>query len=147
MIKKTITTENVFSGEKESKDYYFHLTTSDLIELEVGTKGGLEAMLQRAVASDDGHDIVEMIKTFIGRAVGEKRGTEFVKTTAYTEAFLSSEAYSKLLLDLATDAEGSAEFINGITPKSLEADMAKIGKNAKKKKSAESAGKGAGGFN
>lgn len=143
MIKKTITTEDLFNeGEKITKDYYFHLTTSDLIEMEISTKGGLEQMLQDAVASEDGHAIVEMIKTFIGRSVGEKKGSEFVKTQEYTDAFLSSEAYSTLLLDLATDAEGSAAFINGITPKNLEADMNKIGKNAKKAKKQT----GAGGF-
>lgn len=147
MIKKTITTDDPFNeGESVTKDYYFHLTTADLIEMEIGTEGGMQERLQKMVEDENGHDILETIKQFISKSVGEKRGSEFVKTAAISEAFMASEAYSTLLLELATDAEKSAEFINGITPKNLESDMKKFG-NAKKKSDKPKVGKGAGGFN
>lgn len=39
---------------------------------------------------------------------------------------MSSEAYSELFMSLVTDADAAAQFVNGIVPKGVEEDAAKI---------------------
>ena len=43
----------------------------------------------------------------------------FVKSKELSDSFASTNAFSKLLLSLATDAKAAASFINGCTSKSL----------------------------
>ena len=47
-----------------------------------------------------------------------------IKKEELTEAFSQTEAYSQLFMELATDADAAAKFINGITPKDI--DTSKI---------------------
>jgi hypothetical protein len=39
---------------------------------------------------------------------------------------MSSEAYSELFMSLVTDAEAASEFVNGIIPRGLDQQMAKL---------------------
>ena len=48
-------------------------------------------------------------------------GRKFMKSAELTEDFVQTEAFSELYMELATNAEAAAAFVNGIVP----ADMAK----------------------
>lgn len=52
------------------------------------------------------------------RAYGEKSpdGKRFIKSQELRDAFAQTEAYSDLFMELATDADAAARFINGIIP-------------------------------
>jgi hypothetical protein len=122
MIKKTITYSD-FNGNERTEDFYFNLTKAEITKMELSTKGGLAEMIQRIVAAQDTPAIIEVFEDLIKRSYGVKTpdGRGFVKKIEDLEAFMATEAYSQLFMELATDADAAAKFVNGIVP----ADMAK----------------------
>lgn len=122
MIKKTITYSD-FNGNERTEDFYFNLTKAEITKMELSTKGGLAEMIQRIVAAQDTPAIIEVFEDLIKRAYGVKTpdGRGFIKRAEDLEAFMATEAYSELFMELATDADAAAKFVNGVVP----ADMAK----------------------
>ncbi len=122
MIKKTITYSD-FNGNERTEDFYFNLTKAEITKMELSTKGGLAELIQRIVAAQDTPAIIEVFEDLIKRSYGVKTpdGRGFVKRAEDLEAFMSTEAYSQLFMELATDADAAAKFVNGVVP----ADMAK----------------------
>lgn len=122
MIKKTITYSD-FNGNERTEDFYFNLTKAEITKMELSTKGGLAEMIQRIVAAQDTPAIIEVFEDLIKRSYGVKTpdGRGFVKRAEDLEAFMATEAYSELFMELATDADAAAKFVNGVVP----ADMAK----------------------
>ena len=86
--------------------------------MELSVDGGLVEMINRIVAAKDGKQIIAVFKDVILRAYGEKSpdGKRFIKNQELRDAFAQTEAYSDLFMELATDAEAAARFINGIIP-------------------------------
>ena len=86
--------------------------------MELSTTGGLDKLVDKIVKERDGKKIVEIFKEIILKSYGEKSldGKRFIKNQELTEAFMQTEAYSELFVELATNAEVAAEFINGIVP-------------------------------
>lgn len=127
MLKKTITYEN-YDGEQITEDFYFNLSKADLVELEVSRPGGLGKHLEAIGASNDGGLIIATFKDLLKKSYGKKSedGKRFVKNDELWEEFISTEAYSTLFMELVTDAEAAAAFVNGIVPANLEAEAAKI---------------------
>jgi hypothetical protein len=127
LLKKTIEYED-FNGDIVVEDHYFHLTKADLIEMEMSHRGGLHEYLQKIVADEDGSTIIAEFKNLILMAYGKRSedGKRFIKTQQMRDEFLSSEAYSQLFMELCTNATAAAEFVNGIVPAGLDADMAKL---------------------
>jgi hypothetical protein len=122
MLKKTITYSD-YNGTERTQDFYFNLSKAEILEMEMGTSGGLAEMIQRIVAAQDAPAIIKLFKDLILKAYGEKSadGKRFVKSEELSTAFSQTEAYSILFMELATDADAAAKFVNGIIP----ADMAK----------------------
>lgn len=128
MLKKTITYED-FNGDTVTEDYYFHLSKAELIELEVGAGSeGLAASLQKIIDAEDGKAIIEQFKTIILAAYGKRSedGKRFIKNQELRDEFVSTEAYSALFMNLATDTNSAIEFINGIVPAGLSEEAAKL---------------------
>lgn len=122
MIKKTITYSD-FNGTERTEDFYFNLTKAEITKMELSIKGGLAEMIQRIVAAQDTPAIIDVFEDLIKRSYGVKTpdGRGFVKRADDLEAFMATEAYSQLFMELATDADAAAKFVNGVVP----ADMAK----------------------
>lgn len=117
MLKKTISYID-YDGNKRTEDFYFNLTKAECMEMELGTTGGLQRMLERIISEQDNKKIVEIFKMIILRAYGEKSpdGKHFYKSPEISSAFSSTEAYSELFMELATDADAASKFIQGIVP-------------------------------
>lgn len=122
MIKKTIT-YNDYNDIERTEEFYFNLTKAEIMEMEMSTSGGLAEMIARIVAAQDQPAIIKIFKDLILKAYGEKSpdGRRFVKSEEISTAFSQTEAYSQLFMELATDADEAAKFVNGIVP----ADAAK----------------------
>lgn len=118
MLKKTITYTD-FNGMERSEDFYFNLTKAEVMEMEMSTVGGLSEMIQRIIAAQDTPSIIKVFKDLVLKSYGEKSadGKRFIKTPEIAEAFSQTEAYSVLFMELATDADAAAAFVNGIIPK------------------------------
>ena len=117
MLKKTITYTN-YNGIEITEDFYFNLTKAEIMEMEMSTSGGMAEMINKIVASQDAPAIIKIFKELILKAYGEKSadGKRFVKSEEISVAFSQTEAYSQLFMELATDADPAAKFVNGIVP-------------------------------
>lgn len=143
MLKRDITYENPFTDEKVTETHYFHISKSDLVEMELEehnatyTKDGVEltgaqAKLQRIMDSEDGRSIMDEIKDFIRRSYGIKDGERFRKSKEISDDFASSEAFSQLFFELCTDPTVAGEFMSGIIPSNLPQVAEEIRQQAEK---------------
>lgn len=117
MLKKTIPYKD-YNGTERTEDFYFNLSEAEVMEMEMSTAGGLAEMIKGIVAAQDAPAIIKIFKELILKAYGEKSpdGKRFVKSKEISDAFSQTEAYSKLFMELATDADAAAKFVNGILP-------------------------------
>ena len=117
MLKKTIT-YNDYNGLERTEDFYFNLTSAELMEMEMSTEGGLAEMIKRIVDAKDAKAIIKIFKDLVLKAYGEKSadGKRFMKSEELKTAFEQTEAYSIIFMELATDADAAAKFVNGIVP-------------------------------
>ena len=122
MLKKTITYHD-YNGVEYTQDFYFNLSKAEIMEIVHGTTGGLAEMIHKIVAAQDAPSIIKVFKDLILKSYGEKSadGKRFIKSDEISTAFSQTEAYSELFMELATNAEAAAAFVNGIVP----AEMAK----------------------
>lgn len=118
MLKKNIKYVD-YDGNERTEDFYFNLNKAEVIELQLGTVGGLTKTLEKIVQEKDTSRIIEYFKTIILKAYGEKSadGRRFIKSQELRDAFEQTEAYSELFMELVRDAKMAAEFINGVLPK------------------------------
>jgi hypothetical protein len=117
MLKKSITYTD-YDGNERTEDFYFNLSRAEVLEMEMSVNGGMRAWIEKIVAEQDGEKMVARFKDIILKSYGEKSldGKRFVKSRELTDAFTQTEAYSELFMQLATDAEFAASFINAIIP-------------------------------
>ena len=122
MIKKTITYTD-YNGVERKEDFYFNLTKAEVMKLQLGTVGGLSAMLQKIIDTNDVPTLMNIFEDLVLKAYGVKSddGRRFIKNDEVRAAFAETEAYSQIYMELAFDAKAAAEFVNGIIP----ADVAK----------------------
>ena len=66
----------------------------------------------------DSGKVLEIFKEIILRSYGEKSpdGKHFYKSPEISAGFASTEAYSELFIELASNSEAAAKFINGVVP-------------------------------
>lgn len=124
MLKKTITYTD-YNGLERTENFYFNLSKAEIAEMELTTVGGFAEMIQRVVDAQDQAAIVKIFKDLILKAYGEKSedGKRFMKSDEIATAFAQTEAYSILFMELATDADSAAAFVNGIIPSDVQKQM------------------------
>ena len=117
MLKKTFTYVD-YNGVERTEDHYFNLSKAELMEMELSTTGGLAEMINKIVAAQDAPAIVKVFKDLVLKAYGQKSadGRRFIKSKELSDEFAQTEAYSQLFMELATDADAAAKFVNGIVP-------------------------------
>lgn len=121
MLIKPITYTD-YNGLERTENHYFNLNKGELMEMEVTTVGGLTAMLKRIVANHDYPTIYKTFKDIVLKAYGEKSadGKRFMKIDddgkRLCHAFEETEAFSVLMVELATDDKAAADFINALIP-------------------------------
>lgn len=117
MYKNTRTYKD-YSDNVRTEDFYFNLTRAECLEMEMSKDGGMEQHLRRIIAAQDIPTIMETFKKIILKAYGEKSpdGKRFIKSEELSIAFSQTEAYSDLFIELSTNAEYAAKFINAIIP-------------------------------
>lgn len=133
MLKKNIKYTD-YNNEERSEDFYFNLSQAECMEMELSTNGGMQQLIEKIVSEKDNAKIVEMFKKIILRSYGIKSpdGRKFEKSEAISKDFESTEAYSVLFMELATNADAAAEFIRGVFPPSA----ANVANNAQNNTSA-----------
>lgn len=127
MVKKTITYTD-YNGVERTEDFYFNLNQAEITEMELSTTGGMTVAIQKIVAALDAPAIIKTFKEIILKAYGEKSpdGKRFIKSEELSTAFSQTEAYSQLYMELATDADAAAKFINGILPQNTSKNLSQV---------------------
>lgn len=117
MLKKTITYTD-YNEIIHTETYYFNLSKAECMEMEMSTSGGLTEMINKIIETQDVPAIIKIFKDLILKAYGVKSpdGKRFIKSEELSTAFAQTEAYSVLFMELATNAEEAAAFVNGIMP-------------------------------
>ena len=129
MLKKSITFTD-YNGTERTEDFYFNLSKAEIMEMEMSTAGGLSEMLQNIVKTQDAPSIIKIFKDLILKAYGQKSpdGKRFIKSNELATEFSQTEAYSQLFMELATDADAAAKFVNGIVPGDIDASKIDVSK-------------------
>lgn len=137
MITKTIKYTDYNGVEREEK-FMFNLSKAELMELEMGTTGGLAEMIQKIVEAQDAPSIIKVFKDLILKAYGEKSadGKRFIKVNdagvPLSIGFSQTEAYSQLFMELSMDADAAANFVKGIVPSDIDTSNVKLPENLQK---------------
>ena len=126
MLKKTITYTD-YDGNERKEDFYFNLNKAEIMEMEMSTSGGMAEMLQKIVDSQDAPAIIKAFKELVLKSYGQKSpdGKRFIKNATLREEFEQTEAYSQIFMELATNAEEAAKFVNSIIPNDVAKELPK----------------------
>lgn len=125
MLKKTIKYTD-YNGVERNEDFFFNLTKAEIMDMQMGTAGGLADLITTLVKSQNMPEIIRIFKEIILKSYGEKSadGKRFIKTDEngkpLGQAFSETEAFSNLYMELATDSTAAAKFVNGIIPSDME---------------------------
>lgn len=117
MLKKTIKYVD-YNDVERTEDFYFNLSKAEIAEMELSTTGGLSTLIKKVVETTDTPTLIKIFKDLILRAYGEKSpdGKRFIKSEELKTGFSQTEAYSVLFMELASNSDAAAEFINSIVP-------------------------------
>ena len=125
MLKKPITYTD-YNRVERTEDFYFNLSKAELMEMELGVTGGMTEMLNKIIAAKDAPSLMKTFKEMIMKSYGIKSddGKRLVKSEEISTAFTQTEAYSVLFMELITDDKAAADFVNGIIPNEIQAEVA-----------------------
>ena len=117
MYKKTITYTD-YNGEQRTEDFYFDLTKTEAMKLDLGIAGGLEAYMNRCLQRMDVPAILDLFDKIVLKAYGEKSadGRRFVKSNELSIEFTQTPAYDVLIQEIFSNPEKATEFMEGILP-------------------------------
>ena len=125
MLKKPITYTD-YNGVERTDDFYFNLSKAELMEMELGVTGGMTEMLNKIIAAKDAPSLMKTFKEMIMKSYGinSDDGKRLIKSEELSIAFTQTEAYSVLFMELITDDKAAADFVNGIIPNEIQAEVA-----------------------
>ena len=114
-----------YDGKEHKETRWFNLSPAELGEMQLSTADGLDGMMKRMLRENEPGKIVEMFKTLILKAVGERSvdGRRFLKKEIpgrpwgeVAEDFRETPAYSQLFVELVSDPKNLDAFIRGAIP-------------------------------
>lgn len=124
MIKETITYPDL-EGQSVTEELYFHLTQLEAAELALELSGEEDddSEISQETIAEIMHKrgrkgIMEFVKLLVLKSYGIKGADNrsFVKNEKITTAFSNSLAYSSFVVELLSDDEKAAKFINSVIP-------------------------------
>ena len=84
MLKRDITYED-FNGEQATDTFYFNLTKTEILDLEVRHNGGLEASITRMVKAQDVKAVIDEVKYIILMAYEKPMGNDLSRVMNYVK--------------------------------------------------------------
>lgn len=117
-----------FNDEEVTETFYFNISKSEIVDLEVGYEDGLENFVRRIVRTDDKKALLGEFKKIILLSYGERSsdGKRFVKSAELRESFSQTAAYDALFMELITDEDKLVTFIKAVLPKDMSAELEKM---------------------
>ena len=110
-----------YLGNQREEECTFNLTKAEIVELNWKTPGGLIALYERIIQTQDGQLLADNFKYLIQASYGviSPDGRRFMKSDEILKNFTETEAYSILYIELATNSDSAAAFVNGIMPRDM----------------------------
>lgn len=112
-----------YSGNKRKEDFCFHLNEAELMQMQLSVNGGYDQWVRKIANTQDTSTLIKMFKELILMSYGEKSldGRKFIKKDPQTgrplsEEFEQTAAYPVLFMELSTNDEAAAEFMNQVIP-------------------------------
>jgi hypothetical protein len=130
-VKKITFTD--FAGETRTEEFMFNMSKSDIIQWRYSVNGGIEEVFRRIIDKNDQSALMNMVKDLIHRSYGERSidGKKFEKRrngVDLADDFEQTAAYDALFMELITDQKATADFVNGLMPPDLVAELEKYPK-------------------
>ena len=127
MIKKTVTYTD-YNEVERTETFYFHYTEAEILDMEMSEEGSFADRIQRIIDAKDKTALMKLIKKFVIDAYGVKSedGKRFMKSDELKTAFLECPAYSDIFMDMVTNDEAAAEFVNGVIPSTMKDRVEKL---------------------
>ncbi len=119
MIKKTVSYTD-FNGEKQVEDLYFHLTEAELAEVQFKA-GDLTNRVQVLMATGRRGAVMDWFKEIVIKGYGQRSddGSRFIKSQEVIDAFVYSNAFSALVMEILSDPNAALEFVAGMSGKKV----------------------------
>ena len=107
-----------FNGNERTQDFRFNLTEAEIVEMDLTTEGGLEAMIKKIMDEQDRARLIMLFKDLIRRSYGvlSLDGNHLDKRPEVFEQYSQTQAYSDFFMELAANAQLASDFVNGIIP-------------------------------
>lgn len=117
MYTKTIKYKD-YNGTERTEDFYFNMEPDEVVRFQASVPGGITGYIQTIVKAQKTSEIIEVFEKLIAASYGVKSndGRRFIKNEEVLNDFKQTRAYSKLFMELGTDDNAAAEFLNGIMP-------------------------------
>jgi len=119
MLRKTIKYKD-FDGTPKESTHYFNISEPQLVELEVEHDAGFEGMLNLIIETKDRKKLVALFKSIVLMAYGvqEREGDTlyFNQDDDVKKKFTRTQAYNTLYMELATDEQAAADFMEAVLP-------------------------------
>lgn len=128
MLKRVIEFTD-YDGNKRKESHYFNMNEAEVIKwLTTTGEYTLDKVILRLSQERNGKKIMEIFDGLIELSYGRKSldGRKFEKSKEIYEDFSQTEAYSKLFVELVTDAKKAADFVNAVIPEDLASSVTKI---------------------
>jgi|SRR5580765_4441250 hypothetical protein len=131
MLVRPITYNDFFTGEKVTENFYFNLTSTEIMKLTAGYEGGLETVFQKIIDNKDANGMILEIDRFILTAYGVKDGNDFIKNDEVRKKFTNTPAYDVLFMELSTTEDGLDKFLRAVIPKEALQEIERVEREAK----------------
>ena len=126
MLCKEITYTG-YDDIQRTEKFYFNLTKSEILEMNLTTPGGMGVMLTTIAEKKDVPDMINNFKKIILKSYGVKSpdGRRFMKSAEISKEFEETPAYDQLFMELATNADAANAFIQGVMPADMQEEIKK----------------------
>lgn len=111
-----------YNGLEHTRTYYFNLSKSELLRLQLSIGGGLTEYAKRLMDTEDMVHLSELFEKLILMSYGEKTddGMHFIKEDEngkkLADMFKQTAAYDELYTELCTNEQSAVEFFNSVIP-------------------------------
>lgn len=126
MVRKNITYVD-FDGQERTDAFYFNLSEAELMDIELDYGGNMSAAMNTMLERHDVKGVLGVIAKMIRKAYGEKTadGKRFMKNQELTDSFVTTEAYSTLLIELLNDENELEKFMAAVMPSKMREEVEK----------------------
>lgn len=120
MLKKDITYNDLWTGQKKTEPFFFHFTEMELVRLQAEHDGKLKDEIEFISSGQATNKVIlRFFEEFVSKSYGERVGDRFIKNQDVVDSFLASPPYSALMISFFEESSDAAAFLNGLMPPEL----------------------------